>query len=247
MSETKSKIEKVNIAEIQEGLYEKLKPSGWAAHLKGFILSAEFTKILMKLLEDSQNSKNFTPKVKQLFRAFEECPYNDLKVIILGQDPYTTLEDDVNVADGIAFSCGNTGAIQPDLKFMLNEVQDQIYPQGMTNWDPDLKRWANQGVLLLNSALTTTLGKTGTHYLLWEPFIVYVLDYLSWNNPGLIYAFLGKKAQEFMPGMTENNWKFTAPHPVVGAYDKDDKWESNDLFKKISEQLHKNNNLKITW
>ena len=240
-------IQKINTKELQQKLYERLKPSGWAGVLKGFILGDDFIKILDKLVDESQDNKHFTPKIKQLFRAFEECPYNELKVIIIGQDPYPALQDGINVADGLAFSCSNTNQLQPPLKFMLEEVQDQIYPQGMTNWDPDLKRWSNQGVLLLNTALTTTIGKTGSHYILWQPFIVYVLDYLAWNNPGLIYAFLGKKAQEFSDGMPNNCWKFMASHPAAAAYNKQEKWNSEDLFKKISEQLHKNNNLKITW
>lgn len=237
----------INTKELQEKLFERLRPSGWAPHLKGFLLSDDFKTILDRLVEDSQDGKHFTPKIKQVFRAFEECPYNDLKVIIVGQDPYPTLVDGMNVADGIAFSCGNTNKLQPSLKFMLQEVQDQMYPAGMTNWEPDLKRWANQGVLLLNTALTTTIGKTGSHYMLWQPFVVYVLDYLSWNNPGLIYAFLGKQAQTFMGGMTENNYKFVASHPATAAYNKLEKWDSQDLFKKIEKTLLSTNNMKIVW
>lgn len=240
-------IQKINTKEIQEKLYERLRPSGWANRLKGFLLSNDFRIILDKLVDESQDSKHFTPKVKQLFRAFEECPYKDLKVIMLGQDPYSNLIDGINVADGTAFSCSNTRTLQSSLKYMLQEVQNQIYPNGMTNWDPDLKRWSNQGVLLLNVALTTTIGKTGSHYILWQPFIVYVLDYLAWNNPGLIYAFLGKVAQQFADGMPENCWKFKASHPVTAAYNKEENWNSEDLFKKINNQLYKNNGLKINW
>lgn len=239
--------ETINTKEIQDKLYERLKPSGWGAHLKTFILSDDFKKILDKLLLESQDSRHWTPRISQLFRAFEECPYNELKVIIVGQDPYPQLIEEATVADGIAFSCGNTRVIQPSLRYIFKEVEEQFYPKGGYEWEPDLKRWSNQGILLLNTALTTTIGKTGTHYMLWQPFIVYVLDYLSWNNPGLIYAFLGKKSQEFMPGMTENNYKFTATHPASAAYNNAERWDSGNLFKKISEQLKKNNNLTITW
>jgi uracil DNA glycosylase len=83
--------------------------------------------------------------------------------------------------------------------------------------------------------------------MLWQPFVVYVLDYLAWNNPGLIYAFLGKQAQTFMGGMTENNYKFISTHPASAAYNKQETWDSQDLFKKVSEQLKKNNNLEIKW
>lgn len=239
--------ETINTKEIQEKLYERLKPSGWAAHLKGFILSKDFLTILDRLVEDSQDSKHFTPKIAQLFRAFEECPYKDLKCIILLQDPYPHLIDGKTVADGIPMSCSNTGIIQPSLKYVFQEVERQFYPNGGYEWDLDLKRWSNQGILLMNAALTTTVGKTGVHYMLWQSFVVYVLDYLAWNNPGLIYAFLGKKAQEFMGGMPENNYKFTASHPASAAYQNAKEWDSGNLFKKISDQLKKSNNMEITW
>lgn len=240
-------IQQINTSELQVKLCERLKPSGWFAHLKTFVLSDDFKKILDRLVDESQDSRHFTPKVKQLFRAFEECPYKDLKIIIVGQDPYSNMMDKTPVADGIAFSCSNTKQLQPSLKFMLEEVKDQMYPKGGYETDLDLKRWSNQGVLLLNSALTTTIGKTGSHYMLWQPFVVYVLDYLAWNNPGLIYAFLGKKGQEFMDGMPENCWKFKATHPATAAYNKAEKWDSENLFKKMSDQLKKNNNLEIKW
>lgn len=240
-------IEKINTDEIQTKLCNMLEPSGWRAHLKGFILSSDFKKILDYLVNQSQEGAHFTPKIKQVFRAFTECPYSKLKVIIIGQDPYPHMVGDNTVADGIAFSCSNTKQVQPSLKYIFQEVERQMYPEGGYTWDPDLKRWSNQGVLLLNTALTTTIGKTGTHYRVWQTFIVYVLDYLAWNNPGLIYAFLGKKAQEFMDVMPDNNWKFTASHPASAAHQNAERWNSDNLFKKISYQLKRNNNLEIIW
>lgn len=240
-------IEQIDTTKLQVQLYERLKPSGWSAHLKGFLLSQDFKNILDYLVDESQNGRHFTPRIKQLFRAFEECPYKDLKVIFLMQDPYPHLMNGVTVADGIPMSCSNTQVIQPSLKYVFQEIESQMYPEGGYDRDLDLKRWSNQGILLLNAAMTTTVGKTGTHYGIWQPFIVYVLDYLGWNNPGLIYAFLGKKAQEYMGGMPSNNWKFTASHPASAAYLKQETWDSGGLFKKISETLKSTNNLTITW
>ena len=185
-------IQKVNTLEIQSKLCDRLEDSGWKAKLKTFVLSEDFKRILDHLLEERQNGKHFTPKIKQLFRAFEECPYNNLKVVFVGQDPYSTLFNGINAADGIAFSCSNTGTVQPSLKYMFQEIEKQIYPEGGYSWDPDLKRWANQGVLLLNSALTVQVGKTGTHYEIWKNFVIFVLDHLNWFWPGMIYVFLGR-------------------------------------------------------
>ena len=157
----------VNLEEIKGKLYEKLKPSGWGDKLKTFIMSDDFDKILRKLLAEVKDGQRFTPVLKQVFRAFEECPYKDLKVVMIGQDPYPYQ----GVADGIAFSCANTGKPEASLRYILKEVADTVYLEGGSNWDPDLKRWSNQGILMLNIAFTTTIGKVGQHYALWQPFL----------------------------------------------------------------------------
>ena len=76
----------IDINDIKEKLNAKLIDSGWARVLRGFLYSTEFDNILLKLIKDSQEDKRFTPFMKHLFRAFEETPYTDLKVVIVGQD-----------------------------------------------------------------------------------------------------------------------------------------------------------------
>lgn len=78
--------EQVNLEEIKVKLIEKLKPSGWAVKLKGFVQSSDFDKILQTLYNLREEGKRFTPPLKQVFRAFEECPVSKLKVVIIGQD-----------------------------------------------------------------------------------------------------------------------------------------------------------------
>lgn len=76
----------INLDDIKAKLYEKLKPSGWGDKLKTFIMSDDFDKILRKLSSEVKDGQRFTPVLKQVFRAFEECPYKDLKVVMIGQD-----------------------------------------------------------------------------------------------------------------------------------------------------------------
>ena len=237
-----SKLNTVDLEEIKLKLYEKLKPSGWGDKLKTFIMSEDFDAILKQLLKEAQEGKRFTPIVKQLFRAFEECPYNDLKVVMMGQDPYPH----INVADGIAFSCSNTGKIEASLRFMYKELEDTVYKDGFT-WDPDLKRWSNQGILMLNCALTTSIGKVGSHYKLWQPFLAFVFDVLMYNNPGLVYVFLGKKAQEWAESVPDNNFKIFASHPASAAHGNLERWDSGDMFRKVQDIVEKNYNYKIIW
>ncbi len=100
---------------------------------------------------------------------------------------------------------------------------------------------------MLNTALTTNIGKIGTHYTMWNPFITFLLDYLTIYHPGLIYVFLGKKAQELSDILPENTEKIFVSHPASAAYHDLEKWECNDLFNKVSELVKKQFNEKIIW
>ena len=241
-----NKLNNVDLEEIKIKLYEKLKPSGWGDKLKTFIMSEDFDRILKFLLSEAQQGKRFTPVMKQLFRAFEECPYKDLMVVTISQDPYPQMRDGVPVSDGIPFSCSNTGVVEASLRYMFKEVEETVYKDGYT-WDPNLARWSNQGVLMLNCALTTTLGKTGQHYKIWEPFMTFIFDMLTRNNPNLVYVFLGKKAAEWSDSIPDNNHKIFASHPASAAYADAERWNSDDAFNKVNEYLQKAYNCKIVW
>jgi uracil-DNA glycosylase len=232
----------MNIQEIKNKFYEKLKPSGWDVPLKGFINSFEFEKIVTSLYNLSNEGKRFTPPLKQVFRAFEECPYDKLQVIIIGQDPYPTL----GVADGIAFSCSNTNKLQPSLKFILQEIDRTVYDNKVISKDLDLKRWSNQGVLMLNTALTVEVGKIGSHYDIWKPFTAYLLDTLNTSKEQLIYVYMGKKAEEWSEITNNSNLKFSVKHPASAAY-SGSKWDSNYVFIRISEKIKKINDNEIIW
>ena len=108
----------VDLAEIKCKLIEKLTPSGWSVKLRSFINSSDFDKILDSLLQERDAGKRFTPPLKQVFRAFEECPVDKLRVVMIGQDPYPHF----GVADGLAFSCSNTGKPQPSLKNIFEAI-----------------------------------------------------------------------------------------------------------------------------
>lgn len=205
-------------------------------------MSEDFDNILRQLLKEAQQGSRFTPVVKNLFRAFECCPYNNLKVVMMGQDPYPHL----NVADGIAFSCSNTGKVEASLKFMYKELEETVYKDGYT-WNPDLARWSNQGILMLNCALTTTVGKVGSHYKIWQPFLAFLFDVLMYNNPGLIYVFMGKKAQEWAESIPDNNFKIFTSHPASAAHAELERWDSGDMFNKVSNLVQKQFNEKIVW
>lgn len=228
----------INVEEIKEKLIERLKVSGWAGKLKGFVHSSDFDMLLQRLVDAREDGKRFTPPLKHVFNAFEKCPYHDLRVVIIGQDPYPQL----GVADGLAFSCSLTGTAQPSLKFILEAVQKTVPEEYQDPFpDADLTRWAEQGVLLLNSALTTEIGKPATHYDIWEPFLAYVLDIINNYNNGMIFVLLGKKAQEFESILNEDmHHIIKVSHPASAAYTGSE-WNCNDMFNRVNEIIENAN------
>lgn len=233
-------LQNVNLQEVKEKLYVKLKESGWSEYIKTFVLSSEMDTILETLLSDAMDNKRFTPKVKDLFKAFEMCPFDDVNVVIIGQDPYPQ----EGVADGIAFSCSYTGRPEASLRYIFDSIKSTT---GIESSDADLSRWSKQGVLLINTAFTTTIGKPGSHQLLWKPFTVAILDALVWNKPNLVYVFLGKQAQTYADLVPSNNYKYFTSHPASAAYMKQSKWDCNDIWNKVNKSLEEQNKPKIEW
>lgn len=236
-------ISSVNLQDVKEKLHKKLEISGWSEKLRSFMLGNEMDKILDILLKEAMDSKRFTPPMKYIFRAFEECPYDKVNVVIIGQDPYPQLE----VADGIAFSCSIKDKPEVSLQHIFKAIKESV-PQELQDPNPtnNLDRWAKQGVLLLNSAFTCTIGKPGTHYLLWRPFLINVIDSMIWTKPDMIYVFLGKKAQDYMDLIPDTGCKIAVEHPAAAAY-KGSIWDHGDMFNKINECLEKLNKPKIIW
>lgn len=233
----------ININEIKEKLNTKLIESGWARVLRGFIFSNEFDTILLTLIKDSQEDRRFTPFIKYVFRAFEECPYDELKVVLIGQDPYNGIEQ----SDGLAFSCAFEKKPLPALEYLLQAVNDTVYESESISTDKDLKRWSNQGILMLNSALTTTIGKPNSHVKLWRPMMAYLLDYLKIYNPGLCYILMGRTSEQLVDYLSEKDPLFILTHPMNAISLGKKKWPCDDVFRKVSEITKKNYNFDIKW
>lgn len=237
--------ETIDIQQMKTKLYQKLGPSGWGEKLRGFLLSNEFDQVLQRLVDDVAEGKRFAPSLKYVFRAFEECSYANTKVVFIGQDPYPY----IGVPDGLAFSCSLKGRPEESLRFIFKEIGETVYNQKTYDADPDLTRWAKQGVLLLNSAFTVNIRHTNSHHLVWRPFLGYVLDSMVWNPDKFetIFVFLGGKAQEYMDLVPDNFNKIKVSHPASAGYTNQERWNSNDLFNKINTILRQQGKKEITW
>jgi uracil-DNA glycosylase len=235
--------------------FENKFEKGWGEKLRPFIESKECDEIYKFLKERSRLGHKILPNSNVIYRAFQECAYKDLKVVIIGQDPYPYFFNGVETADGLAFSCGNTKKLQPSL--------DKFY-EGMENdlangldlsivKEPDLTFLAKQGVLLLNSALTVEKDKVGSHsnidgHNIWEPFFKYLIEEVLNNyNPGLCFILLGKQAEMCEKYILPfNHYIFTAEHPSFAAR-KERPWKHDHVFSCVNHILEENNKFRIDW
>lgn len=177
------------------------------------ILSDEFAQPyfshLSKLLTQEYSTKKIYPPRAKIFRAFELCPPKDLKIIIIGQDPYHT----EGQANGLAFAVNKNNKLPPSLRNIFKEIQSDL---GRTpNTDKDLLHWANQGILLINSTLTVEANKPGSHQNLgWGLFTDAVIKKIATENQNLVFMLWGnhaKKKSDFINN--KQHLILTASHP----------------------------------
>ena len=157
-------------------------------------LSAEFDKEyfanLTKLVRQEYQNHQCFPPGRQVFNAFNLCPFNDVKVVIIGQDPY----HEPGQAMGLSFSVPVGTTIPPSLVNIFKEIQQDLgnsIPQ-----DGDLTRWSKQGVLLLNATLTVRAHEANSHQKLgWNQFTDAAIKALSDHRQGLVYMLWGGYAR----------------------------------------------------
>jgi uracil-DNA glycosylase len=233
----------IDIEEIKQKLIDKLKDSGWSSVLKGFILSLDFAQIIIDLEQEVNNGKRFTPQLKNIFTAFEECKWDDLKIICIGQDPFSQ----IGIACGVAFDCRNTDKEHPSLTYFNDAIQRTVYNSIIKDRKTNLSYLSEQGVLMINTALTTQIDKPLTHQKIWQGFINYLLDTISSNKDKMIFIFLGKISQEYEELVSDKHYKLMVSHPDLATYDKLEEWDCKDIFNRSNNILRDDGKEEIKW
>lgn len=211
------------------------------------VLQDEFSKSYMqKLLDFLQQEKNegrtLYPETKNIFEAFEHTPFDKVKVVILGQDPYHGPDQ----AHGLSFSVQKGVTFPPSLrnifKELMFEFKDFNYPI-----HGDLSYWANQGVLLLNAALSVEANKPGSHQKKgWYTFTDKVLQTLSENRSGIVFVLWGKYAQAKASLIDQNKHHvLISAHPSPFSAHRG--FLGNGHFKKVNEILEREGKKVIDW
>ncbi len=168
------------------------------------LLQPEFDKSYFKELTDFVKSEYATKKIfppaKLIFNAFDSCPFNKVKVVIIGQDPY----HNVGQAHGLCFSVPDGVEKPPSLINIFKEIEQST--QTPTPKSGNLIRWAEQGVLLLNATLTVQAHRAGSHQGKgWEQFTDAVIETVSANKKNIVFILWGNYAQQKAKLIDKNN------------------------------------------
>lgn len=183
------------------------------------VLGSEFEKEYFKTLRDFIHSeyrnKTIYPPAKQIFNAFDSCPFESVKVVILGQDPY----HEPSQAHGLSFSVLPPCPPPPSLVNIYKEIRSDVGT--LVSANGDLTAWSRQGVLLLNATLTVEAHKAGSHQNKgWETFTDSAIKALAENREHLVFMLWGSYAQRKGAFIDRSrHLVLQAPHPSpLSAY-----------------------------
>lgn len=217
--------------QITKNWYEILKPE----------FEKEYFKKLQLWLNDEYSKYNIFPPYNQIFNALNCVKFSDVKVVIIGQDPY----HEIGQAMGMSFSVPDEIALPPSLKNIYKEIEDEFgfkcYPSG------NLTRWAKQGVLLLNAVLTVREGMANSHKGRgWENVTAEIIKKLNEREDPVIFMLWGGNAKAFEQYITnDRHYILKSAHPSpLSAFNG---FFGNGHFLKCNEILKKLNKQPIDW
>jgi uracil-DNA glycosylase len=209
-------------------LYKK-----WQTYLEPFENTEEGKLYLNNLYKVViKNRKLVCPSLNNVFRIFDLCTPEEIKVVILGQDPYHSIYKGQKVANGVAFGSHIEGFMPPSLKNISNQLEKTV---GKGLESSDLDYLVEQGVFLMNTSWTVNIGKPGSHVYMWKDFTKEVLKIINKEaeNREIISLLWGRHAQSFKEDLS-NTTIIENSHPSPFSFNKTDKPFTDLDFSKIN-------------
>lgn len=203
----------------------------------------EYYENLMTDVENEYNNHICFPPKELIFNAFNQFPFEELKVVIIGQDPYHGDGE----ANGLCFSVNDGVKIPPSLKNIFTEINNE-YDRVFFPSSGNLEHWAKQGVLLLNASLTVRKDLANSHkHLKWNVFTDTVIEYISKNSKNVVFLLWGSFAHK--KGLRidrEKHLVLEAGHPSPLSANRGF-WFGNNHFVKTNEYLKRVGKVEIDW
>lgn len=208
------------------------------------ILGEEYKKEyfgkIKRIVREEYNNKIIFPPANRMFYAFRETPYKDVKVVILGQDPYHGEGE----ANGLCFSVNRGIKMPPSLKNIYKELKEDL---NIERVDTDLSDWARSGILLLNSVLTVEKDKPASHKMVgWEEFTDNVIKKLNEKEEPIVFILWGNFAKSKIKYITNpKHLVISSAHP--SPFSVHQGFFGSKPFSKTNEFLKKNGYKEIEW
>lgn len=212
----------------------------WKNHLKDEF-NKEYFKKLTEFLKEDRKTYTIYPPGSKIFNAFDKCSFDEVEVVIIGQDPY----HGAGQANGLCFSVNDDVPMPPSLKNIFKEIHNDLgKPIPKTG---NLERWAEQGVLLLNATLTVRANTAGSHQGKgWEQFTDEVIRIVSTQKEQIVFLLWGafaQKKEELIDGKKHFILKSAHPSP----FSADRGFFGNKHFSKANDYLVKQGKKPIDW
>ena len=233
----------MQLTEQQQDKLSKVQlEESWKISLVPFLLSPQMDNLRDFLFQEKQAQKIIYPPSKQIFSALNTTPLADVKVVILGQDPY----HGPNQANGLSFSVQKGIALPPSLRNIFHELHTDLGIPAPRHGD--LTKWAKQGVLLLNSVLTVEAGQPTSHQKQgWEAFTDEVIDVLNEQREHVVFILWGAYAQRKGQRINrDRHLVLTAAHPSPLAANRGGFFGCK-VFSKTNQYLKQHGIEPIDW
>jgi len=223
----------------------QLLNSDWLSHLLPYFDGPDYQRVMDQILADEMANVRVFPIFKERYRAFELTPLGKVKCVIIGQDPY----HGEGQANGLAFSVNKGMKLPPSLNNIFKELQSE-YPNKMPaaiESEGDLSMWSEQGVLLLNAALTVCESAPLSHQNCgWEPLIQQVIATINSQCSGVVFVLWGKSAQRYKSFVdTEIHAVIEGVHPSPLSAHRG--FFGSKPFSKINKLLKNQGKSPIIW
>lgn len=201
-----------------------------------------FELVTQKIMEEKEKGKIIFPTTHQIFRAFELCDWDNIKLVLLGQDPY----HGVGEANGLCFSVNEGIRTPPSLKNIFKELKNE-YSNFNLNRSSDLSDWAQQGVLLINSVLTVEKDQPASHaHLGWQGFTDYIISEISSKKTDIVFMLLGNFAKSKIHLIDTTKHKIIeAAHPSPFSAHRG--FFGSNVFKASNDYLLSKQHQEINW
>ena len=223
----------------QEFLFNQVN-NEWLSIFKSEV-NKRYFKFIIAELESCSNENILCPSPKNIFKAFKKTSFSNLKVVIVGQDPYHGRGQ----ANGLSFAVNNDQITPPSLKNIFNEIENDLKKR--PNTKKNLESWADQGVLMLNSSLSVKSGKPNSHQNLgWNKFTDKILKHISENKNNVVFFLWGKFAKQKQELIDRNKHLIlSSSHPSpLSSYIS---FNGCKHFSKSNKYLKQNNLKEINW